>query len=93
MPKQSTTRQNISKNTISIILCWPSTASYGAYPYVVNIPSDTPLEKTNLPFASGCQLETASGLGMETPAHFPSHLWEPVCLGPVQTLCILLQSL
>lgn len=38
----------------------------------VCFPSETPLEKINFSFASGYQLEIASGLGMEAYIHFPS---------------------
>ena len=39
----------------------------------VCFPSETSLEKTKFPFASGYQLEIASGLAMEAYVHFHFH--------------------
>jgi hypothetical protein len=69
MPKQNNMKQNklkkkkhkTSKNAIGFILCCPFTAGHG---YTICIPSETPLEKTNLSFASECHFEVASLLGM-----------------------------
>lgn len=42
--------------------CWACSLSLG----VVHFPSETPLGKSKFPFASGFQVELASGLGMRT---------------------------
>jgi hypothetical protein len=44
---------------------------------VVCFSNETALEKTKISFASGYQLEIASGLEMETCVHFSVHQEEP----------------
>ena len=57
-------RPRTSKDAIEFVFCWPSTA--GHVPLrIASFPSETPLEKTKCSFASGYQLETASGLGVK----------------------------
>lgn len=49
-------------------LHWPATvtAGLGGLPLgVIHIPSETPLELPKCLFANGCQVERASGLGVE----------------------------
>ena len=71
-------RQEPFKDTTDFVFCWPSTA--GHVPLrIASFPSETPLEKTKCSFASGYQLEIASGLGMEVCAHFSFKLWDPIC--------------
>ena len=60
---------------------------------VLNISSETSFEKTSFSFASSCQLEIASWLGMRAHICFPLSALEPIWLEPVQTLGMLLQSL
>lgn len=43
---------------------------------VVCFPSETPLEGTNLSYASGYQRETGSGLKMGAHVHFSFHMWD-----------------
>jgi hypothetical protein len=59
-------RQKVYKNTIEFTLCWLSTAGHGPSLSVVNIPSETPLEKTKFSSVSRCQLEIA-GVGSLGP--------------------------
>lgn len=89
------THTHISKNTIEFILRCPFTAGNGGLLIsVVHIPYETPLEKNNSPFASSCQLEIASWLGMETHVHFSLLVLGPhlafTCAGPI---CLPPQSL
>lgn len=42
------------------------------------MPSETPLEKTDLSLPSGYQLEIASGFRMGVYVHFPSQHWAPI---------------
>lgn len=56
------------------------------------IPIEIPLKKTNFSFASGYQLEIASGLGMGAGVHISQH-WDHMWCRPEQALCVLPQSL
>lgn len=58
---------------------------------VINIPSESPLVKTNF---SPCksQLEIVYRLGLGAHVHFSSLRWDLVCHEPVHALCILPQS-
>ena len=57
--------QEISKDVLQFIFCWPSTAGHTAFPLrVVCFPSETPLKKTKFPFASGYKSEITSSLIM-----------------------------
>lgn len=66
------------------IYCWGLGLSY-----VVCIPRETPLERTNFTFTNNCQLETVSGLGMGIHVDFPSRCWNHIWLGLVQALWML----
>lgn len=59
---------------------------------VLCIPRETPLEKTNFSFMSGCQLEIASRIGTEAHVHLPSQHWDSSRPRPVQALCMLPKS-
>lgn len=59
---------------------------------VVDISSETSLEKTDFPLASGYQSWINSCLGLETVSTF-SQSWNPVWLEPGKALCMLPQSL
>lgn len=62
-------------------MCWLNLSSRLSLPCIlVNIPSDTPLNKTHLPFARGCQLQRDSCLGLGICTHFPL-----LVLGPCLT--------
>lgn len=55
----------VLQNTIEFVLCWPTTPGHGPALRCSNLHTETPLEKTNFSFASGCQLQIASWLGVE----------------------------
>lgn len=44
---------------------------------------ETPLEKTHVSFARGCQLEIASQLGMGARVYFSVQRWAPVWCRPL----------
>lgn len=50
--------------------CWPPTARHKPILRVNSFSIETLLEKRKVSFASGCQLELASGLGLEEYIHF-----------------------
>lgn len=55
----------VLQNTIKFILCWSSIAQQWSLPLsVVCIPSEIPLEKTDLSFRNGYQLKIIPGLRM-----------------------------
>lgn len=58
----------------------------------VYTPSETPLKKTNFSLGN-YQLEIAFWLRMDTCAHLPSQSWDPIWLGSMWALCMLLESL
>lgn len=64
--KQGASKVAIEVTFVLAMYCWACTLHLK----IVCFPSDTPLEKTKFPFASGCQLETTSELWMEASAHF-----------------------
>lgn len=70
MPKQSIIGTP-PPNSTEFILYWQFAAEHGAFWGVACIPSETPLEKTKISFASSCQLEIASGLGKGVHIHIP----------------------
>lgn len=65
--------QQVYKNTIKSVLCWPTTSEHqGLHWSVVNIPSDTPLAKTN--FSPCWWLSVAITFWLEVIAHVHSFL-------------------
>lgn len=82
-PNKTVREKTKSKNTIKFVLCSPSIAGHRTYPLLLSlvyVPHETPSEKTNFAFASSCQLEIASWLGMEAHVHLLSSPRE--ALGP-----------
>lgn len=63
----------------------------GMWPAMDIRSGDTPLEKTDFPFASWNQLQTAFWLGLRP--YLPSQRWDIVWLEPVQVSCVLPQRL
>jgi hypothetical protein len=80
-------RDNLQKcHWVCFVWVWSLSLS------VVCIPSETLLEK-KIASISSYQLDIASGLGMGVFVYFPFQHWDSIWFRPVQTLCMLPQSL
>lgn len=71
MPKQISLQKYHWVSFIFTLYCW----ACGLPLSLVYIPSETPLQKIYFCFASWCQLQMASWLGLRACVYFPSRWW------------------
>lgn len=82
------------KETMGVVLCWPSTPRLGGVCIDVwFIPSETPLEKSDFfPFASIYQLQISSWFVVRPHIHIPLFVLGSPLVELVWVLCLLPQS-